>query len=100
MNPLDWLKALYEAFGTPYPRFSMTVVVLLGGLLFGGIWHIAKKQVEKAHATPAPTAVAPTGGASTSGAQSPAITGSNNQVTIEQPPAQEQKKEAKDAPKK
>lgn len=92
MNPIEWLKAIYETFGTPHPRTSMVVVVILGAVSFGAIWHFAAKQVEKSHqavSAPSKTVSLPTpGAASTTGSQSPAITGDANQVTYGQPPSE------------
>ncbi len=99
MNPIEWLKALYETFGTPNPRASMVLVVILGALSFGLVWQFAAKQVEKSHqaaSVPSKTGAPPTGAASTTGSQSPAITGNGNQVTYEQQPPSEKK----DTPKK
>jgi len=47
MNPMEWLKAVYETFGTPYPRASLVVVAFLGAVCFGAVWLFAAKQVEK-----------------------------------------------------
>ncbi len=47
MNPMDWLKAIYETFGTPYPRASLACVMLLGAIAFGAVWVFAAKQVTK-----------------------------------------------------
>lgn len=93
MNPIDWLKALYETFGTSYPRASMVVVVLLGGAVSGVVWNFAAKQVQKDHQMlSAPTN---TGPASTTGRQSPAITGSGNQVTYGESPSKKKEKPQK-----
>jgi len=79
MNPLDWLKALYEAFGVSHPRASLVSVMALGAIIFGGVWKLAATQyaktVRSAHVAPT------TGNATTQGSQSPAITGSDNTVT-------------------
>ena len=75
MIVLEWLKDIYEAFGTPYPRTSLIAVTLLGGAIFCAIWIVAGKQVAKDRAaiTPAPqsTLSSSVGSASTSGANSP-----------------------------
>jgi hypothetical protein len=100
MNPVEWLKAIYETFGTPYPRASMALVVILGGVSFGLVWHFAAKQVEKSHqaiSVPSKAGAPATGAASTTGSQSPAITGDGNQVTYGQTSAPSDKK---DVPKK
>lgn len=88
MNPLDWLKTIYDAFGAKHPALSMLVVVCLGALLAAAVWTIARQQYEKAqtiqHAPPTvPGSLSPqsTGAASTSGDRSPAVTGSGNTVT-------------------
>jgi hypothetical protein len=83
MNPIQILKSIYETFGTPHPRSSLVVVVLLGGAAAGALWLFAAKQVAKDQATRPTPAV--TGPASTTGPQSPAITGNQNQVQYSQP---------------
>ena len=97
MNPMDWLKAAYEALGTPHPKLSMIVVLVLGAMLgaiaFGTVWQIAARQVEKNLPTATPTS----GPASTTGAESPANTGNGNQFTYGQPP-KEQKPSDKGKP--
>jgi hypothetical protein len=80
MNPMQWLKALYETFGVPWPKISMVTVIALGAVIFGGIWILAKKQVEKDQSQ---TIILPdvpkvSGDAHTSGANSPAVTGDGN----------------------
>jgi hypothetical protein len=95
MNPVEWLKAIYEAFGTPYPRASLIAVMVLGGILFAAVWLFAAKQVEKAHGvlnTPAAS-----GPATTKGPNSPAVTGSGNDVQYDQSSHPEKKT---DPPKK
>jgi hypothetical protein len=82
MNPLQWLKAIYETFGTPYPRASLIAVAILGAILFAAGWLLAAKQVEKdRQISPAPSQVS--GPASTAGDDSPAVTGSENKITYD-----------------
>jgi hypothetical protein len=90
MHPLEWLKALYETFGTPYPRASLVVVAVLGAIFSAAVWVFAAKQVEKDHQVPSnPSRVS--GPASTAGPQSPANTGNGNEFKYEQPsPPKEQ----------
>lgn len=89
MNPVEWLKAIYEAFGTPYPKASLIVVTILGALIFCGMWTFAAKQVAKDRAakTPAPqsTSSGSVGSASTSGANSPIVPGSGNSFNYGEP---------------
>lgn len=47
MNPLDWLKALYEAFGVRNPPMSYVVVACIGAVISSGLWFLGAKQVEK-----------------------------------------------------
>jgi hypothetical protein len=91
MNPIEWLKAIYETFGTPYPRASLIAVAILGAISFAAVWVFAAKQVEKGHKVQsAPSQVS--GPASTAGPQSPANTGNGNEFKYDQPPpAKEQK---------
>jgi hypothetical protein len=94
MNPLDWLKAIYETFGIAYPRASLGAVMVLAALLAGALWVFAAKQVEKDHqnrnAVPAVS-----GPAVTSGDSSPANTGSGNEFHYGQSPPPEKKKKTK-----
>ena len=78
---MQWLKAIYETFGIPYPRISLIAVVILGAIVFGGAWVLVGKQVEKDHLK-GPTVETPrkTGDATTSGANSPAVTGNGNEI--------------------
>ena len=89
MNPLEWLKAIYETFGTPYPRVSLIAVAVLGAISFAAVWLFAAKQVEKGRVPNAPSQV--TGPASTKGDYSPANTGSGNQTQYDQSSHPEQK---------
>ena len=85
MNPMDWLKAIYDFFGTPYPRVSLVVVTILGGAAAASIWSFAAKQVEKdRNASTVPSQVS--GPASTAGDNSPANTGSENEFKYDQSP--------------
>jgi hypothetical protein len=54
MNPMETLKAIYETFGTPYPRASLIAVMLLGGILFGAAWLVLARQVGKGTVAVAP----------------------------------------------
>jgi len=80
---METLKAIYEAIGTPYPRGSLIVVMILGAAVTGGIWWFMGKQVAKDHQTAQPKM---TGNASSSGPNSPANTGNNNTFNNDQPP--------------
>jgi hypothetical protein len=83
MNPLQWLKAIYETFGTPHPRGSLIAVSILGAIFFAAIWLFAANQVKKDRQT----LVAPpstSGSATTLGENSPANTGSGNTFTYDQ----------------
>jgi hypothetical protein len=90
MNPFQWLKAVYETFGTPYPRASLVVVTIFGAILFAAAWIFTCKQVEKdRHNSNAPPQVS--GPASTTGDKSPAVTGNGNDIKYDQssPPEKE-----------
>jgi hypothetical protein len=91
MNPIQWLKAIYETFGTPYPRASLVAVTLLGAITFAAIWLFAAKQVQKGEAVGTPSQV--TGPASTAGPESPAITGNGNTFKYDQSAPKEKKEE-------
>jgi hypothetical protein len=81
MNPLQWLKAVYETFGTPYPRASLAAVAFLGAICFVAVWLFAAKQVEKDRQT---SSAPMSGPASTTGDNSPANTGGGNQFQYDQ----------------
>jgi len=90
MNPIEWLKAIYETFGTPYPRASLVAVGFLGAICFVAVWQFAAKQVAKDHqASGAPVSVS--GSATTSGNNSPANTGNGNNITYDQSSSTEKK---------
>jgi hypothetical protein len=83
MNPLQWLKAIYETFGTPYPRLSLVAVSILGAISFAAVWLFAAKQVEKdRHTSHAPSQIS--GPASTTGDRSPAVTGNGNDIKYDE----------------
>jgi hypothetical protein len=80
---MDILKAIYEFFGTPYPRLSLFLVTILGAAVFAGVWLFAAKQVAKDHQNGnAPSQM--NGPASTTGNQSPAVTGNGNSFSYKQ----------------
>lgn len=91
MNPLGWAKAVYETFGTPYPRASMIVVIVVCAAVGAGAWQFLAKQVERDRVkVSSPSKVS--GPASTTGNNSPANTGSGNEFNYGQSsPAKEQK---------
>jgi hypothetical protein len=86
---LDLLKQLYDAFGTPHPRLSLLVVMVIGALVAGVLWYSLGKHVEKDRRTAVPQISGP---ASTSGNDSPAVTGNGNSMTYGNPPAPPKKK--------
>jgi hypothetical protein len=90
MNPMEWLKAIYETFGTPYPRMSLIAVMALGAILSGAFWLVLARQVGKGGVVQSvPSQVS--GPASTTGDSSPANTGSGNNVQYDQPSHPEKK---------
>jgi hypothetical protein len=84
LNPLEWLKLAYETFGAKYPAGSMIAVMLLGAFVFGAVWQITAHKYQKDQIgdrqAPAVT-TQQTGAAKTSGSNSPAITGSGNEIS-------------------
>ena len=85
MNPLQWLKAIYETFGSPYPRASLAAVMVLGAIVSGAVWLFAAKQVEKdRQQTVSPPQT--TGAASASGNHSVANTGNGSTINNQAPP--------------
>ncbi len=49
LNPMETLRAIYEAFGTPYPRLSLIIGMILSAGAFAAVWISLGKQVEKNH---------------------------------------------------
>jgi hypothetical protein len=88
MKPLQWLKVIYETFGTPYPRASLIVVMILCAIVGGGAWLVLAKQVQKDRINSStPSSLPPpsvSGPASTSGNNSPANTGNGNVFNYDQ----------------
>jgi hypothetical protein len=83
MNPLGWAKAIYETFGTPYPRVSLIVVMVACAALGALAWLFLSKQVENDRLkSSSPSNVS--GPASTSGDSSPANTGNGNDFRYDQ----------------
>jgi hypothetical protein len=85
MNPLDWLKALYETFGAPHPRSSFVVVIILGGICSAGVWALAAKQYEKSLTKPPEAVVSKPGDATASGDHNVAVSGNHNTIKNGQP---------------
>jgi hypothetical protein len=68
LNPLDWLRTLYETFGAKHPTGSLVGVMLLFGLLGGVLWLVGANLYEKNRP---PTANAATAAQASSGAVPP-----------------------------
>ena len=96
MNPLQWLKAIYETFGTPYPRASLIAVAALGAIFSAAVWLFAAKQVEKDRGVASQGSSTTAGSsASTKGPNSPAVTGNGNDIKYDQssPPEKQKPKQ-------
>ena len=91
MKPLEWLKAIYETFGTPYPRVSLIAVMLICAIFGGAVWLFAAKQVAKDHGTVLNAQPQVSGPASTTGPNSPANTGNGNDIRYDQSSNHEKK---------
>jgi hypothetical protein len=81
VNPLDWLKILYEAFGAKHPITSYAVVMIVGALVFGAAWTLGARQFEKSRTEgilPTPPAVI-----QNSGDCSANIAGSGNKTSVD-----------------
>lgn len=88
---MDWLKAIYETFGTPYPRASLIAVMALGAILFGALWLVLARQVQNAAASQnVPSQV--TGSAAT-GDGGVANTGNGNTINSSPPEKKSPKKD-------
>ena len=83
MNPMEWLKAIYETFGTPYPRASLIAVMVLGAILSGAFWLVLARQIEKDRVASAPPQIS---GPATAGNGSIANTGGGNTINQSSPP--------------
>lgn len=94
MNPMEWLKAAYEAFGVPHPKLSLLVVAIAGAITFGAGWMLLGHMVIRDRAAKAQTlqTVPASGAATTSGDSSPAVSGNGNTITYEQPSSDSSKK--------
>ncbi|HEX3740901.1 MAG TPA: hypothetical protein VHV29_14470 [Terriglobales bacterium] len=90
---IDFLKQIYDAFGTPHPRISLLVVMVLAALVAGALWYSLGKQVEKGRRASVPQQVS--GPASTSGTNSPAVTGNGNTLTYSDAPTAPAKEKEK-----
>jgi hypothetical protein len=49
LNPIEWLKNIYETFGLKHPTGSMIVVVVLSAIAGGVVWTLAANLVAKEH---------------------------------------------------
>ncbi len=87
-NIMDWLKFLYQLFGSKYPTTSLIVVSVFGAILSGGSWWLIGLKYENdsaRHSAPPPRIGVHTGPATTTGNNSPANTGSGNVTTYQRP---------------
>jgi hypothetical protein len=89
MNPFEWFKTLYGAFGAKNPTASLIVVMIVTAMIGGAFWtfsaYLYHRDLPKA-----PTAITQpmppkSGNATTTGDQSPAVTGDGNRTTYGQP---------------
>jgi hypothetical protein len=84
LNPLEWLKSIYELFGAKYPTASLIGVMIVGALFAGVLWRVGAQQYEKSRASViAPAQTPQTGVVTTAGPCSPIITGNGNAVTAD-----------------
>jgi hypothetical protein len=84
LNPLEWLKSLYEVFGAKHPTASFAVVMIVGALFAGVLWMVGAQQYEKGRAAlGAPARTSPTGAVTTTAPCSPVITGNGNTVAAD-----------------
>jgi len=80
---MQWGEFAYEFFGGPkHPHLALTLMVILGAVLGFGFWKFSGWQYAKTHPTASSPSITPpaSGNANTVGDQSPAISGSGNQV--------------------
>jgi hypothetical protein len=87
---METLKAIYEAFGTPYPRGSLILGMVLSAAAFAVLWLFLAKQVEKGRVPSAPSQVS---GPATAGKDSVANTGNGNTINQSSPTEKAPKKE-------
>jgi hypothetical protein len=74
---METLKAIYETFGTPYPRMSLVAVMMLGAIFSGAAWLVLARQAGKGSITNVPAQVS---GSATAGDGSIANTGNGNNL--------------------
>jgi hypothetical protein len=46
---MEWLKALYDAIGAPFPVLSQLLAIILGATIFGGGWWLIGREYRKDH---------------------------------------------------
>ncbi len=84
---LEIAKLIYDAIGIESPRKFIVVCAIFGAIAFAGLgWLIAKGAQAKIRETQSVPATSKTGNAKTNGAESPAVTGSGNNITYGSPP--------------
>jgi hypothetical protein len=80
---METLKAIYETFGTPYPRASLIFGMVLSAAVFAVLWLFLAKQVGKGRSSSVPFQV---NGPATAGNGSVANTGNGNTINQSSPP--------------
>lgn len=88
MSPMEWLKAIYETFGVPYPRASLIAVMALGAILSAAVWLVLARQVEKGRLASTPPRLT---GPATAGHGSIANTGNDNTINQSASPSDKKK---------
>jgi hypothetical protein len=67
---MDWLKAIYNVVGAPYPMLTQVMAFLVGAVVFGGAWWLIGYEYRKDHPglvaaitkhDPAPAPITPQG---------------------------------------
>lgn len=87
MNPTDWLKTAYGAFGSKHPTASLLVVMVVGALVFGAIWKIAAYKYSEASSKVSSTIPQPQN--TTYGPESPIMPKNSGDVSITNKPAED-----------
>ena len=80
MNPMEWLKTIYGAFGVRHPVLSLIIVMMIGAIALGGLWKLGAYQYQK-DMDKAPAAIAQPPN-STYGPQSPIMPNNSGVVNI------------------
>jgi hypothetical protein len=98
MNPLEWLKTLYGAFGAKNPTASLVIVMIVAAMIGGAVWKFGAYLYQKDLAKVPAAITQPQN--TTNGPQSPIMPNNSGVVTITNEPKQSAPPPAKNGSKK